>query len=77
MKKYFVPLLRAINLGLLVWMAFALECDYELHVDAHWVEGNVACQQKWNSNSLTLKGNPLYNFGIQVPFQANLSPALA
>jgi len=77
MKKYLLPLLRTINLGLLVWMAFALECDYELHVDAHWFQGNVACQQKWNSNSLTLKGNPLYNFGIQVPFQANLSPALA
>jgi len=75
MKKYLLPLLRTINLGLLVWMAFALECDYEMHVDAHWFQGNVACQQKWNTNSLTLKGNPLYNFGIQTPFIANLSPA--
>ena len=57
-------------------MAFALECDYELHVDAHWFQGNVECQQKWNTSSLTLKGNPLYNFGIQTPFIANLSPAL-
>jgi hypothetical protein len=58
-------------------MAFALECDYELHVDAHWFQGNVACQQKWSDNGLALKANPLYNFGIQVPFQANLSPACA
>ena len=50
MKKYLLPLLRTINLGLLVWMAFALECDYEMHVDAHWFQGNVACQQKWNTN---------------------------
>ena len=77
MKKYFAPLLRILNLGLLFWMAFALECDYELHVDAHWFQGNVACQQKWSDNSLTLKANPLYNFGIQVPFQANLSPTCA
>lgn len=75
MKKYFAPLLRILNLGLLVWMAFALECDYELHVDAHWFQGNVECQQKWNTSALTLKGNPLYNFGIQTPFIANLSPA--
>lgn len=68
--RYF-PLFALVTIA---GMFVVMEHIYEQNYDAHWTQGSIEAVLRWGRLSLSLGGNPLYNFGIQHVVNPMLSP---